>query len=58
VAILGPKSYDVALEDGREILGTFLDASRWQIMDEHLDGHDARHLARWRRCEESHGPGA
>lgn len=31
------KSYDVALEGGREFLGTFLDASRWEIMEAHLD---------------------
>jgi hypothetical protein len=33
----GHKSYDVALEDGREMLGTFLDESRWQILGEHAN---------------------
>lgn len=30
----GPKSYDVALVDGRQFCGTFLDGSRWQVSDE------------------------
>jgi len=33
----GPKSYDVALTDGRQFLGTFLDGSRWQVADDHVD---------------------
>jgi hypothetical protein len=32
----GPKSYDVALIDGRQILGTYLDGSRWTVTDEHV----------------------
>lgn len=28
------KSYDVALTDGRQFCGTFLDGSRWQVSDE------------------------
>jgi hypothetical protein len=32
------QSYDVALEDGREMLGTFLDSSRWVILDEYAIG--------------------
>lgn len=31
------QSYDVALEDGREMLGTFLDGSRWVVLDTHVD---------------------
>lgn len=27
----GPKSYDVALVDGRQFCGTFLDGSRWEV---------------------------
>lgn len=32
------QTYDVALEDGREFLGSFLDASRWEVLDEHAIG--------------------
>lgn len=32
----GPKSYDVALTDGRQICGTFLDGSRWSVADDHV----------------------
>lgn len=32
------QSYDVALEDGRELLGTFLDSSRWVLLDEYAIG--------------------
>lgn len=32
----GPKSYDVALTDGRLIRGTFLDGSRWTVADDHI----------------------
>lgn len=32
----GPKSYDVALTDGRHFNGTFLDGSRWVVADDHV----------------------
>jgi hypothetical protein len=32
-----PLSYDVALTDGRRILGTFLDGSRWSVADDHVE---------------------
>lgn len=32
------QSYDVALEDGREFSGTFLDASRWVVLNEYAIG--------------------
>ncbi len=31
-----PLSYDVALTDGRQILGTFLDGSRWTVAEDHV----------------------
>lgn len=38
----GPKSYDVALTDGRQFCATHLDGSRWEISGEHVnpDGVD------------------
>lgn len=33
----GPKSYDVALTDGRMFSGTHLDGSRWIVADEHVE---------------------
>lgn len=32
----GPKSYDVALTDGRRINGAYLDASRWEVGADHV----------------------
>jgi hypothetical protein len=33
----GPKSYDVALTDGRSFNRTYLDGSRWQVGEDHLN---------------------
>lgn len=33
----GPKSYDVALTDGRQFCGTHLDGSRWEVSDSHVE---------------------
>lgn len=32
-----PKSYDVALTDGRQFLATHLDGSRWEVAEDHVD---------------------
>lgn len=32
----GPKSYDVALTDGRQFCATYLDGSRWQVGEDHI----------------------
>ncbi len=33
----GPKSYDVALTDGRQFCATHLDGSRWQVGEDHIN---------------------
>lgn len=47
VAIRDPQlpSYDVALDDGREFLGTFLDSSRWQVSEDVASPEVVRVLA-------------